>query len=59
MSTLLDCHRLAPIGQQYAMDRLASHHKPTFLCREADGATEHLLVFYFNDLGDLGDGHPL
>jgi hypothetical protein len=59
MSTSLECYGLALIGQQYAMDRLASHHKPTFLCREADGAAEHLLVFYFNDPGNLGDGGPL
>src|SRR5215216_3983940 len=58
MSTFLDCHGLTLIGQKYAMDRLASHHKPTFLGRESDGAAEHLLVFYLNDLGELGDGRP-
>ena len=59
MSTFLECYGLALISQKYAMDRLASHHKPTFLCREGDGAAEHLLVFYLNDLGELGDGRPL
>jgi len=59
MSTFLDCYRLALIGQQYAMYWLASDHQPTLLCREADAAAEHLLVFYFNDLGNYGDGRPL
>jgi hypothetical protein len=30
MSTLFDCHSLALIRQQYAMDRLPSHHEPPF-----------------------------
>jgi hypothetical protein len=35
---------LSLVGQQYAMDRLTSHHKPTFLCREADGASPFALA---------------
>jgi len=41
------------------MDGQAFNHQPTFLCRESDGAAEHLLVFYLNDLGKHGDGRPL
>ena len=59
MTTFLECYGLALVSQQYAMDRLASHHQSTFLCGEGDGATKHLLVFNSNDLGDLSDGRPL
>ena len=59
MSASLECHGLALIGQKYAMDRLASHNKPAFLCRQGNGAAEHLLVFDLYDMGELGDGRPL